>query len=148
MSSGGGKGKRGGRGKGGGEKGGDKEPRTPTKEDSVPSPSSGAGRGIPDFKENPTTAQNGKPAKTPENRSNGNAAGKFNAKEALQWMTQRNSVIMEQYEQQKATGVKSGDIVNFQDIHSTGNAWGSSRPVIPAKEDFLFQLQQALRSKA
>lgn len=68
----------------------------------------------------------------------------FNAQEATEWHVRRHQEVMAQYESQKGSG-KRGDIQNFSDLNAErGGAWGSGRPVIPPKDDFLLQLQQAL----
>merc|ERR1711862_184054 len=103
----------------------------------------GAGRGIPDFKENPRAKQApGGPAPAGDGEA-APAPVKFNAQEASEWMAARYQAVMEEYEKQKAHGKKT-DIQNFADLKPEGNAWASSKPVIPPKEDFLFQLQMAL----
>eukprot|EP00446_Apocalathium_sp_SHHI-4_P001644 CAMPEP_0177186962 /NCGR_PEP_ID=MMETSP0367-20130122/18935_1 /TAXON_ID=447022 ORGANISM="Scrippsiella hangoei-like, Strain SHHI-4" /NCGR_SAMPLE_ID=MMETSP0367 /ASSEMBLY_ACC=CAM_ASM_000362 /LENGTH=219 /DNA_ID=CAMNT_0018634309 /DNA_START=59 /DNA_END=719 /DNA_ORIENTATION=+ len=100
-------------------------------------PRKGAGRGIPDFKENPA-------AKRAPDEENGEPAQKFNAQEATDWMAQRFQSVMDEYEKQKQSG-KKGDIQNFSELNSERSAWGGgARPVLPPKEDFLHQLQVAL----
>jgi len=118
----------------------------------------GAGRGIPDFKENPragrvpagTAASQAAPleAAQAEVDANGARGGqppaqKFNAQEAAEWMAQRYQAVIEEYEKQKQSG-KKGDIQSFSDLNSERSAWAGSKPVIPPKEDFLFQLSVAL----
>eukprot|EP00747_Dinoflagellata_sp_TGD_P188161 gnl/TRDRNA2_/TRDRNA2_46728_c0_seq1.p1 gnl/TRDRNA2_/TRDRNA2_46728_c0~~gnl/TRDRNA2_/TRDRNA2_46728_c0_seq1.p1 ORF type:complete len:161 (-),score=41.37 gnl/TRDRNA2_/TRDRNA2_46728_c0_seq1:101-583(-) len=145
MSPAGKRGGRGGRGDGGGggrSGGGDvpgaAEPRR-----------AGAGRGIPDFKENPGARKGDGGRSGPQggNDENGNqlppGERKFKADDAAAWMAARYQAVYEEYEKQKASG-KKGDIVNFSDLSSERSAWGSSKPVIPPKDDFLFQLQVAL----
>mmetsp|Transcript_28849 Transcript_28849/g.62839 ORF Transcript_28849/g.62839 Transcript_28849/m.62839 type:complete len:168 (+) Transcript_28849:82-585(+) len=107
--------------------------------------SSGGGRGIPDFKDNPRAraGQFGASSSTGAD-GEGSVPQKFNAQDASDWLAQRYQSVMDEYEKQKTGSGKRGDIVHFSDLHATGSAWGASRPVIPAKEDFLFQLQQAL----
>merc|ERR1712048_1229649 len=70
-------------------------------------------------------------------------AQKFNAQEAAEWMAQRFQSVMEEYEKQKQSG-KKGDILHYTDLNTERTAWSGSKPVIPPKEDFLFQLQVAL----
>mmetsp|Transcript_60530 Transcript_60530/g.169047 ORF Transcript_60530/g.169047 Transcript_60530/m.169047 type:complete len:160 (-) Transcript_60530:168-647(-) len=104
----------------------------------------GGGRGIPDFKENPRAKQTA--GHTEGQQAEGDASAppaKFNAQEASEWMALRHQTVMDEYEKQKANG-KKGDIQNFADMNSERSAWTSSKPVIPPKEDFLFQLQMAL----
>mmetsp|Transcript_46043 Transcript_46043/g.119098 ORF Transcript_46043/g.119098 Transcript_46043/m.119098 type:complete len:175 (+) Transcript_46043:86-610(+) len=127
---------------GGGEVKGAVEPRR-----------AGAGRGLPDYKENPRARQAGGAQAAPapaDSEANGAEEGtaaapaqKFNAQEAAEWMAQRYQAVMEEYDKQKASG-KKGDIQNFSELNSERSAWTASKPVLPGKEDFIYQLQMAL----
>mmetsp|Transcript_98266 Transcript_98266/g.283575 ORF Transcript_98266/g.283575 Transcript_98266/m.283575 type:complete len:175 (-) Transcript_98266:106-630(-) len=118
---------------------------------------SGGGRGIPEFKENPTTRRsassgngslegdqaNNSPVSDAAPSSPTAPAQKFNAQEAAEWLASRYQAVVEEYDKQKQSG-KKGDIQNLSDLNSERSAWSGSKPVIPPKEDFLHQLQVAL----
>mmetsp|Transcript_55281 Transcript_55281/g.131839 ORF Transcript_55281/g.131839 Transcript_55281/m.131839 type:complete len:154 (+) Transcript_55281:131-592(+) len=97
----------------------------------------GAGRGIPDYKAGPGGDADG------SGDGSSGPAPKFNHQEAADWMSTRYQAVVDEYEKQKASG-KKGDIQNFTDLNQERSAWSTSKPVIPPKDDFLFQLQQAL----
>mmetsp|Transcript_92065 Transcript_92065/g.260614 ORF Transcript_92065/g.260614 Transcript_92065/m.260614 type:complete len:172 (-) Transcript_92065:80-595(-) len=113
----------------------------------------GAGRGIPDYKDNPRAGRAPPSAPTAqaapqasEGDANGaeastGAAQKFNAQEAQEWMVNRFQAVMSAYEEQKQPG-KKGDIYHFSDLQAE-RGW-HSKPVIPPKEDFLYLLNVAL----
>eukprot|EP00429_Kryptoperidinium_foliaceum_P137627 CAMPEP_0176265712 /NCGR_PEP_ID=MMETSP0121_2-20121125/42280_1 /TAXON_ID=160619 /ORGANISM="Kryptoperidinium foliaceum, Strain CCMP 1326" /LENGTH=174 /DNA_ID=CAMNT_0017605743 /DNA_START=78 /DNA_END=602 /DNA_ORIENTATION=- len=117
---------------------------------------SGGGRGIPEFKENPSTRR----APTSSGEGEGDAtntsqvseaspsspvaAQKFNAQEAAEWLASRYQAVIDEYDKQKQSG-KKGDIQKVSDLNSERSAWsGGSNPVIAPSEDFLHQLQVAL----
>mmetsp|Transcript_41500 Transcript_41500/g.95387 ORF Transcript_41500/g.95387 Transcript_41500/m.95387 type:complete len:150 (-) Transcript_41500:38-487(-) len=96
----------------------------------------GAGRGIPDYKA-------GSQGDAEGGDSSAGPAPKFNHQEAAEWMQTRYQSVVDEYEKQKASG-KKGDIQNFADLNQERSAWSNAKPVIPPKDDFLAQLQQAL----
>ncbi|CAE8662331.1 unnamed protein product, partial [Polarella glacialis] len=72
----------------------------------------GAGRGIPDFKDN----AGGRIPGAQEGDANGaEAPQKFNAQEASEWLASRYQAVMDDYEKQKQQSGKKGDIQNFSD---------------------------------
>eukprot|EP00933_Yihiella_yeosuensis_P070467 TRINITY_DN78582_c0_g1_i1.p1 TRINITY_DN78582_c0_g1~~TRINITY_DN78582_c0_g1_i1.p1 ORF type:complete len:138 (-),score=33.16 TRINITY_DN78582_c0_g1_i1:92-505(-) len=120
-----------GKGSKGGRGGGKGAPSTPSK---------GAGRGLPDFKDNSGGRLPGQDA---ESNGEGTGMGKFNTNEVSEWIAGRYQAVMADYDKQKQSGVLKGEIQNYSDMNSERSAWGA-KPVIPPKEDFLYQLQAAL----
>lgn len=99
----------------------------------------GAGRGIPDFKENPN--------RVTMERENGEAI-KFNAQEAADWMASRFQAVVDEHEKQKASGVTKGSVQYLSDIQERQErqAWSAgAKPVLPPKDDFMQQLQNGLQ---
>merc|ERR1719329_109848 len=102
----GGRGRDGGRG-GGADVGGGKQ-AAPTGGGGSAEPAAprrGAGRGIPDWKENPTARATGKGSGSPAQDGEGAEGGpsKFNAQEAADWMAQRYQAVVDDYDKQKAS---------------------------------------------
>merc|ERR1719327_1554826 len=71
----------------------------------------GAGRGIPDYKENPRAGAKGGAADG-EGAAEGAVTQKFNAQEAADWMASRYQAVVDEYEKAKASGRKA-EIFDF-----------------------------------
>eukprot|EP00933_Yihiella_yeosuensis_P034538 TRINITY_DN28013_c0_g1_i1.p1 TRINITY_DN28013_c0_g1~~TRINITY_DN28013_c0_g1_i1.p1 ORF type:complete len:153 (+),score=45.47 TRINITY_DN28013_c0_g1_i1:56-514(+) len=122
-------------GGGGGGKGGNGGGSTPGNSGAK---RGGAGRGIPDFKDNTG-------GRIPGQEDMGQVDTRFNSQEAADWISARYQTVMEDFEKQKQSGNKKGDIQSSADLNAERPAWGAgAKPVIPPKEDFLYQLQSAL----
>lgn len=102
-------------------------------------PGRGAGRGIPDFKENPAR----KRAHAQESGAPKEPTAPFDAKEATEWMAARHKALVEEMERTRKDKDK-GDMKTYNDLFPEKTAWSSARPIIPRNEGFEKMLGNAL----